>query len=386
VAVQPTPTPGTPPSTGLETHLIPPAVARNASEADRLQQEFIARTTGQPAPAPPGPAPAPPAPPPAPPAPVVLTPPPVALQPQPSPPPEATQEEIDLALAEVAAPGSELARWQQAYRSMIGRFNAQRERDARTIADLNALVDGQGNPPPGPQPTFQAPQIPNDEPLVTEEERTNFGDDLTAVVERIARRAAERVSKTVVGEMVAPLTRMDEQAKHDRQIRMEAGIATAMQPSGLTFEQVNTSPQFHAWLKLRDGMSGAKRHDLLRDAWGAQDGNRVLAIVGSFLDEIAPPPAPPNGAVPPAGNPPAPPGPQIQLQDLAAPGRASHPSGPPTPGAPKPIHTRAEVNEFYELRRKKTLAYPNGQLLTQPEIDTIEAEIFAASREGRIRD
>lgn len=387
-----TPTPpstGTPP--GIEVDLVPPAARENAARADQLQKDFIASQRGAPPPAPIAPVIPPAAPPVAPgsppvvvaaPAPVVGTPPAVATPPAPGgepppPPPEATQEEIDLALAEHAEPGSPMAKWQQAYRSMRGRWDADRARDAATISELAALVDNR-QPSPGAGAAFTAPVVPDDEPLITDEERANFGDDLTEVVERIATRAATRASKTIVGELVPSLNTMDQQARNDRQARMETGIAQAMAPTGLTFEQVNTHPDFLVWLKLRDPMSGAKRHDLLRDAWNSQDGSRVLAIVAGFLDTISLPPSPqPNGATPPAGNPPAPRVPQIPIAELAAPGRVTHPSAAPAPAEEKPIYTRQEIKDFYAAKARG--------YYTPEDATKWENEIFAATREGRIR-
>jgi hypothetical protein len=72
------------------------------------------------------------------------------------------------------------------------------------------------------------------------------------------------------------------------------------------------------------------------------------------------------------------------LQDLAAPGRASHPTGPPTPGEPKPTHTRKDISDFYTAKRLGKVMDLSGRMLAPEEVDRIEAEIFAATREGRI--
>lgn len=362
----------------VEQALIPPAVRAMSERADALQREFIAAQTGQAQPQPPAPPvqaqpsvqeqPTNPSPPTAE-LPIV---PPSQRQHEPvppdaKPPREATDEEIEAVLAMPAEPGSGLALLQHKYRSERGRRQRLQEPDVV---------------PPPPPIHFEVPDVSDDdEPLIDEATRETYGPELADLIEQTARKAAERIAAREVKKVVEPLNKREQQTAAQGQARMLANINRALAPVGITFEQINVHEGFNQWLQLRDPISNAKRHDHLLDAWKAQDGSRVLTIVGAYLDEAMPPPSGQPEVPQPAPAPVAPAAPrqpQVDLMSLAAPGRAprTEPVTPLQPAPQKPNYTRAQIREFYEAKRKGRYSPADAQ--------AIEADIFAAQQENRI--
>ena len=80
-----------------------------------------------------------------------------------------------------------------------------------------------------------------------------------------------------------------------------------------------------------------------------------------------------------SGNPTRPVTPKVSLERLAAPGRAKTAAAPSAAPAEKPIFTRAQIADFYA---QSTAGKFRGNLAEKARI---EAEIFAAQREGRVR-
>lgn len=369
--------------TTVEQSVIPPAVKAAADRADQLQRELIASQTG----ATPVPAPSEQAPPPAEPAPIPapseqappppadpslpIQPPSFVAPPRPSPVDgfsparTASDEEIDHVLAMTVEPNSRMAFLQHQYRS-------ERGRRLRLRAEIET--------PPMPAPVhFDVPQVSDDEPIITDEDREAYGDELANFVETTARRAAERIAAREVKKVVEPLNQREQQNVERAQMTLLTSLNRAMEPAGITFQQLNTHPQFLQWLDLQDPMSGAKRLDLLQSAWAALDGSRMLTIIGAFLDGVTPPseqPAPPP-AVPPVA--PAPQRqPQVDLMTLAAPGRApqTEPALPQPAPTQKQTYTRAQIRDFYAAKAR-------GRY-TPADAKAIEKDIFDAQHENRI--
>jgi hypothetical protein len=298
-------------------------------------------------------------------------------------PTEATDAEIEEFLATPADPGSPMAKIQHAYKSERGRRIAQQ----RLLAQLNEA-------PPEPAPVqFHVPEVPNG-PLIDDEERESFGDELSSFIERTALRAAQRITTSEIKKVVEPLNARGEADAQRRLATMKTMLDRSLNDAGanFTFAQLNEHPDFLAWLNLKDAISGATRLSLLRHAWNSLDGSRVLAVVGAFLDETF---GPPQAAVPAAQTPPAPQSaapqpapvplttpraPQIDILSLAAPGRApiTAPAAAqlPPPDPSRPVYTRKSIADFYRFKAQNR--YTPEQALA------IEQDIFMAQNEGRI--
>jgi hypothetical protein len=329
---------------GQDTNVRIPAAVRAASErADALAKAAYPDLTPQGNEPPEGTPPA--------------TPPVVAASPPPAAAPPAEPPEDD-------------ASWEQKFKSVNGRYTRSQE-EVRNLTEQirnlqNVVATLQAAPPPASEPATI-------EKFVTEQEVTDYGKDLLDVVGKKAH------------EIVAPLLKKqaDEIARLNSQLGTVASTVQAdlsdkfndtLDEKLPSWREINVDPEFISWLGLSDPYSGANRHEMLKAAYAQGNASRVLAFFNGFLAEEA--------AVAPAGNPPDAEGtvrvPKIPLENLAAPGRAKT-AAPATPPAEKPFITRAQITTFYA-------DVAAGKYRSKvAEKDALEAQIFAAEREGRIR-
>jgi hypothetical protein len=273
--------------------------------------------------------------------------------------------------------------WEQRARSAQGRYESQvsvnkqlNDRLAQLEQTLN-IMQATGAPQVEPTP----PATPQKLSLVTDQERTDFGEDFLNVVAKRAReeyfpefdqlakrlkQIESRVDGTV--EVVARTQKQELYATLDSQVS--------------NWREVNKSPQFKDWLTHLDPLSGRKRHDMLQEAYSRQEAGRVVSFFRGFLTEAAgtptsqpnPPPtasSPPNGATATTGG-------ALTLEQLAAPGRArSGQQGNLPPD--KPVYTRAWIERF--MADKRTGKYRGREA----DADAIERDIYQAQHEGRIQ-
>lgn len=343
--------------------LVPPAVREGASLADRLQAEHIARMNGT---LPPEPTPEP--------APVIV---------EPAPTPPGNNPDPELILPAPAPPGTDEAKWEHAYKSAKGRFDAG-------IARMQTIVDGQAAeirrlntlPPPVAQPA--APVLAPTAPLdlvaagVSEEEISTWGPEIFAAMDKIIAQRTAGMAAELRAEIAPKIDGVAQTVQADSEARMGSMLnqqLAAYTGGKVDFNQINTDTNFIAWLDLPDTMSGVRRQDLLETAWNSRDGSRVLAICKAYLgDSATPAPTPAANPTPAPATPQA--APKVPLASLAAPGRARAPAPSQGPVNDKPTYTRDEVKKFYAAKHKG--------FYTPEDALKWETEIIAASNEGRI--
>jgi hypothetical protein len=145
------------------------------------------------------------------------------------------------------------------------------------------------------------------------------------------------------------------------------------------WQEVNSSTEFKNWLRLPNIYTGQVRQQMLNAAYEAADAPKVIAFFNDFLKEgVA------TGQMAPAASyeqPPAPRQAAMNLESIAAPGRAKPASGesPSQALADKPIYTRAQIKTFYDQVRA---GYYAGRESVK---SNIEHSIFSAQAEGRVR-
>jgi hypothetical protein len=357
---------------------IPPAVRKLAQQADAA---FRAQP-GQPPqePAPPQPQPTPPFPgePPHPP-PLSPTPPPPSETPAPGtgqleltfPPVEAGSPAPSSAPAPAPPPAPvEEESWERRYKAMEGRYK-RAENDVLSmsaqLASMQNLIASMQRPAPETLPELR-PQS-----LLTPEEVSEYGPEFLGVV---ARRAKEELTPEVsalrrqLTNLEQQLTSNAEQQAAKARFEMEAGLDRALPQ----WRDINVMPEFHSWLALPDMYSGAIKHDLLRTAYAQSNTPRVLSFFKGFLDQEAVHVPPSQQPQPPASNGNG----KLSLEDFAAPGRAKTSAASVAP-VEKPIITRAQISQFYA---DSASGKYRGR---EAEKNQLEAMIFEAEREGRIR-
>jgi hypothetical protein len=266
--------------------------------------------------------------------------------------------------------------WAQRYNSMRGRWEAQ----SREIGQLQQLVNDLGQELRATQQAIAAPQAqaqtPRDhEKLITDKDRETFGDDLIDVARKAAREAIAPDLDALRNENA----NLNKRVTTTAQGELRASLAAAV-PNWIN---INRDARFHGWLRLRNPYTGQVRGELLNAAYRAANAPQVIATFKDFLSEVRAT----GGEVPgqrqeqqqaPAGQQ-APHEPAIQLDTLAAPGRARPAGGDSQVPADKPIYSRAQISNFYRDVRRNAYA---GR---EADKNRIEADIIAAQSEGRVR-
>jgi hypothetical protein len=252
--------------------------------------------------------------------------------------------------------------WEHRYRSMEGRVRQLTDINANLGSQIQNLSTTVTQLQEGRQRSFA-------QPLVTEEERKAYGDDLLSVIER-------KAMEVVQPQLQSLKHRSDELDKrvHSNEARDIYAVLDQEIPN---WRDINTHPDFLTWLNLPDVYSNTVRAGMLRAAFGAGDAGRVLAFFRGFLAESnairgQAPQATPAAQAPKREA-------ARDLREFAAPGKARPATGNSLPPAEQPVFTTRDIDRFYDRVRQGVYAGRGEQK------DAEEAKIFAAVREGRVR-
>jgi hypothetical protein len=268
--------------------------------------------------------------------------------------------------------------WMQHAKSMEGRFKQAREQNDLLQGHMTELGEelirtqsAVARPPaPTPAPQNVAP-MPPVQRFVTPQDVETYGEDFLDVAQRAALQA--------VSPKLQALESQNQQLQRRLQKQTMVTIEQALDAQVPNWPQINLSPRFKNWLRLRDVYSGGVRSKLLSDAHTAGDTARVVAFFRGFLDDEAATGStefllnaePPQQAAPLA--------PAVELQTLAAPGHA-RPAGSPPQLADGPISiTRGQIKQFYENVRKGVY------LGREQDYHNDQSIIFECQRAGRVR-
>lgn len=264
--------------------------------------------------------------------------------------------------------------WKQRFQTLKGKYDAelprvvgqlrQAEHDNRQLLnELNRVSE-----------QFQAAQskgdratkfnTDDDDPLVTEEEKSEYGADFTAFLERIAKQAASKVAKSQTPAPQAPV------AAPQARPPVGPNVYQVLDQQVPRWREINKDPEFLGWLQHPDPLSGSTRHHMLASAFERSDATRVLAFFTSYLQSSGQP-------VRPADPQPAP-APKVSLEQLAGP-RQTAPSGQSTTTPAKRVWTGKDIDAFY----RKSIA--GGFRGKEAEKARIEGEIATAIAEGRVQ-
>jgi hypothetical protein len=276
--------------------------------------------------------------------------------------------------------------WEHQFKSLKGRYDRESEERRRlqqTLVDQQRLLAQIGSPPPaasqgeGSGVRFNvAPPPPGRHVKATEVQE--YGVELMDVMGRRAQEVYEPLLNQVLGELnqvKRQIGGVQNTVVFDARVKMYDDLARAIPQ----WDVINNSPQFAQWLDQVDPISHRTRRTFLDAAHNSNTTGQVLDIFNSFLSSVGAANGagqPGNGAGYSQGN--SPPSPQLDLMQLAAPGRAK--SGQTQVPPEKGIVTRAEIKQFYT---DKTQGKYAGR---EAEAAAIERQIFDAGNEGRIRE
>ena len=297
---------------------------------------------------------------------------PAATAPEPAPQAPAkpaTASPVATAAPAPAEPDENDQTWKHRFLAMQGRHTAS----TKTIGEMQEQMTQLAHElmlaqqAAAPQPKSKPRQKAN---YLTDTDIENYGSELIDVTQRAALQA------------VAPHIQQVEQqnAELQRRLAIEARrrLDQAVELAVPNFKEIDNNPRWHRWLLGVDVLSGRVRQQLLNEAISAASAPRVISFFRGFLNEEAA--TGHTESASPAQQPAAPRAATIPLASLAAPGRARPATGGDTAFPPdKPIYTRAQIAQLYRQHQKG--AYVGREAEWQRQ----DADIIAASREGRIR-
>jgi hypothetical protein len=286
-----------------------------------------------------------------------------------------TATEVTEPVTEPTAQPGKPTDWEGRYKAMKGRHDKAQEQIGALTADLSELrrtvAHLQAARPAAPAQPVQIAAGFTAEDL-TDEERNDYGPDLLNVVEKVAGRKIASVIGAFeqkfgeIEQKVQGVTQVTQLSAKDR-------FTQSLTNRVPNWRQLNRDEGFLGWLDEMDQFSGQTRLALLQQAHRDEDAPRCAAIFEGYL-QVANPPAAPQKETKSDQQPSG----KVSLESLAAPGRAR--SAAPTPGpGDKPIIARTDIEKFFaDVRRG---LYRGNEA----EKNRIEAEIFEATNEGRVR-
>lgn len=362
--------------------IMPPAVRAAAMQADALMAASIAPPSGGPPPAahdfqPPQapvaqqqPLPVPTA---GPPPPAGWSQPPMAPQVPAQVTPQAPAPLLPNGEPAPAQPGTTEALWERRARSYHGQMTADRATAQREIAglrqQLEAVMAQITNGSPAPR-NGQASTIALD-PAKRAKLVEKWGDEMVADMEEVAGGLANAAMGQVTQRVGTEIqgTR-DELHERDR-IAMETSL-DQMLPD---WRIANDDEGFKNWLQTQDGFSRLSRHQVLLAAYNGNDTQAVYRIFAAYM-------LPQSGSGPDM-TPPVNPQPsnRLPMHQFAAPG-SPRPAGHGAPASPEVNqYTPSHIAWFFAQKARGVF---NDTPQRQQWAAAIEADIFAAQREGRV--
>lgn len=282
----------------------------------------------------------------------------------------------DPAQAQAQAQTTDPEPWEQRYRVLQGKYDAEVPRLQRELHEARVAVDsltaqvqqiyqaqqaqqaGQRTDPN----TTGAPPIDG---LFTPDEEQAYGSDYLQMVERVARRISEDAAARRAEELRAHMQRTEQslapvmqEANASAYERFLAQVSQQMPD----WQQINADPGWLGWLGEVDPMLGTTRQSILDQASQARDAARVVAIFNAFKAQ---------------GNraPQQPAGPQAAARQVVP-----HTSGASTAqqrgGNTARVFTESDIKALFAAKRK-------GEF-TSEEWAGISAQIDSAVAEGRV--
>lgn len=181
-----------------------------------------------------------------------------------------------------------------------------------------------------------------------------FGEDLVTFVEQMIHQKApaqQGGNAQQSREMQERLDRLESEKNQDAQARFWMELEQAVP----NFREINADPAFHQFLASYDPQSGAQRQQTLTEAQQRMDPKGVADIFRLHLSQAG------------------------QAERRAIPDEQVEPRTTRVTDAPQGKHqwTRGEIGQFYRDK--------NSGRYSAEEAERLEADIFAAQTEGRVR-
>ena len=244
--------------------------------------------------------------------------------------------------------------YREKYLTLQGKYNAEIPRLQQTIQDMSQKLHD-----------FETRAVAEKEleqqkadPLINLDELSEYGDDFKKMGEMLLSVRQENATlKKHLESLGQSVEKTQNQTAHNNYLDK---VSAFLSKQGHDLQQLNSDPKLLAWLKQGDGMSGQTRHDSLRRAQAAQDVVMTTKIFDAFLKETVTQKPPTPNLQPPQSNT----GNDVNPQNTST-GR---------------MWTRADIKQFYGDKTAGKFVGEEGR----KRAAAIEADIFAAQRDGRI--
>ncbi len=229
--------------------------------------------------------------------------------------------------------------WEQKYKALQGKYNAEVPRMAADIRSLREEMEANKvAPAPAPETT------PEKKPVVTDADLVDYGEDLVDLIRRVARDES-----SVFAEQLTPkIEQIQGQVQTSAKAQATNSVYGKLDSEVQDWRNINKSPEFITWLNESDPYVGDVRSNLLSDAFKKGDANRVAAFFKGYLAEsrVVTPTPPPSAQAPAPATESAPQG-QMTLEQLAGPAGGPSMSEQSTQPKQAPSWTRAQIATFY---------------------------------------
>lgn len=239
--------------------------------------------------------------------------------------------------------------WEQKYRVLQGKYDSEVPRLNAQIGELRELVSLVAQKNKEPEPDISSTQ--RDEFQVDPEELDEYEPKFIALVEKLAARKA----KEMVKQLEPKIQHLEQSSQYAGQTAFES-VLSSLAPN---WRELNTDNRFLVWLDEVDELSGVSRRQAFNHWVQQGDAGRVAKYFNAF--------SPTRSSTPSVADP--------ELEKMVTPRTQSSSITSKDVGGRK-TYTRSEITKLYEKRTRGGFS--------SSEFAKIEADIFAAQREGRI--
>ena len=270
-----------------------------------------------------------------------------------------------------AEEGKETEDFAQKYKTLQGMYNAevprlhrQTKEQAQRLAEMEQLLSSiqqqqQKSSAPAPETKYVSEQDVEEYGDSIDVMRRVSREELVPVAQRLAQieAALNNIQSSVVPQVNSVM--QHQQASSEQMFWSQLSSAVP------NWRDVNSDPDFQAWLLQIDSMTGITRQTYLEDAQRALDPHRVAAFFRTWLDSNQAPVAQTTGSA------------NSELEKQVSPGRSKNTGGKQSNQAK--VYTPDDIRKFFSDVQKGKY---KGR---EKERDKIERDIFAAQRENRIQ-
>ena len=273
--------------------------------------------------------------------------------------------EPDEAKSAYTSPTDVADEFEQKYKTLRGKYDAEVPRLHQQVRDLNGKLDElaksmEAKPEP---PTKSKEKVS----YVTDADRAEFGEELIDVQRRVAQEVSQEYTERMEQQDAVIQKLQDQLAKTGNDVG-EMSFTQRLHSVVPDFAEIDNDERWVAWLNEHDPMLRGPRRDQAAAAFQAGDAEAVLHYVNLFKESIAQPePAPRDQR-------------QSELEKQVAPNRSANSVRTQSANQNSKLYSSKEVdNAWTKVRALNT----KGKYA---DAEKLEAELTAAYMEGRVRN